>query len=47
MKWLIRSVSLAQAEALLERALQQDSVEAIRRLGREALEAAGLHELLG
>ena len=47
MKWLIRSVSLTQAEALLERALQQDSVEAIRRLGREALEAAGLHELLG
>lgn len=46
-KWLIRSVSLAQSRELLNAALRQDSAEAIRRLGRQMISDAGLHELLG
>ena len=45
-KWLIRSVSIMQAEDFLKQALEQDNVESIRSLGAKTLKALGLAALL-
>ncbi len=45
-KWLIRSLSIARAEALLAEALSVDNVGAIRALVNAALQDMGLEELV-
>ncbi|MBL7001053.1 MAG: phosphoenolpyruvate--protein phosphotransferase [Gammaproteobacteria bacterium] len=45
-KWLIRSVSITQAEEFLKQALEQDNVESIRALGAKTLKSLGLGALL-
>lgn len=45
-KWLIRSLTTAEAKTFLEQALSIDNVETIRQLGNETLCSLGLSELI-
>lgn len=45
-KWLIRAVTMQQAEAFLQQALQLDTADAIRAQGEDILRSIGLQNLI-